>query len=496
MTDNIKILNDYENPDDVIDDDINPEVQVEGPDDNLDGNLSDDLNNLSDDGDDSPIKQTFISQLSSNDKSDDKLTTDDIEYYQFQHNPNRDKIQRAYDIVRQFIISRKRILTGGMAIDYALRAKGSKLYTSDKIDYDFFSPEFHKDAYALTDIIAGNSKNTSAHAIGAMHITTMRVRYRFMVVADITYIPPDIYHQIPTINYQDMIIVHPCFQIIDQNLSLSRPFENPPLENISGERLEKDLWRMKLFTDVYDIPEELRSLAESRGESKSHKLTDYKPVKNKPVKVKIQNIRNQCLSGLAAAAYWLDDLTISEDHIEYSAPNDCVTILTDDYADTVEHYTSLLKAANANNQTKKEYRPCLDKLPQRTYFDNFEILDNKGFFTAAVKLDKFYVASIHNVLVYLFTNILLFDRFDLVETCIVVFNKLFELLESKKYKLLLTYYGSKNMSHANHLSLEKTKAAAEGKQLDVKIPPHYYPGPDKTEHPEFNIDDAPEYQFN
>lgn len=465
-------------------DNINPENTAEDLDDEviadevLNGNLSDD--------EDSPIKQTFISQLPASDTLSQDLSLDDIEYYQFQHNPNRDKIQRAYDIVRQFIISRKRILTGGMAIDYALRAKGSKLYTSDKIDYDFFSPEFHKDAYALTDIIAGNSKNTSAHAIGAMHITTMRVRYRFMVVADITYIPPDIYAKIPTINYQDIIIVHPCFQIIDQNLSLSRPFENPPLENISGERLEKDLWRMKLFTDAYDIPEELRKLSGSK----------YSPPQNKLVKVKIQNIRNQCLSGLAAAAYWLDTLVISDDHIEYQAPNDCVTILTDDYTDTVEYYMSLLKAANASDQTKKEYKPCLDKLPQRTYFDNFEILDNKGFLTAAVKLDQFYISSIHNVLVYLFTNILLFDRFDLIDTCIAVFNKLFELLESKKYKLLLTYYGSQNMSHANHLSLEKTKAAAEGKQLNIKIPPHYYPGPDKTEHPEFNIDDAPEYQFN
>ena len=47
-------------------------------------------------------------------------------------------VDRALDIVREFIVERGLILFGGTAIDYALRLKGSKIYPDEqRPDFDF-----------------------------------------------------------------------------------------------------------------------------------------------------------------------------------------------------------------------------------------------------------------------------------------------------------------------------------------------------------------------
>ncbi len=68
----------------------------------------------------------------------------------FNRHFQKDEILRALNIVKQFILKRKRILTGGMAIDFALKNKGKALYSDTKLpDYDFYSPQFHVDAYDI-----------------------------------------------------------------------------------------------------------------------------------------------------------------------------------------------------------------------------------------------------------------------------------------------------------------------------------------------------------
>ena len=63
-------------------------------------------------------------------------------------------LHNAFETVKLLIIERKRILVGGMSIDYALKKKGYLLYDDNEIpDYDFFSPEFHKDAYDLAKVL-------------------------------------------------------------------------------------------------------------------------------------------------------------------------------------------------------------------------------------------------------------------------------------------------------------------------------------------------------
>jgi hypothetical protein len=164
-------------------------------------------------------------------------------------------IERALDIVRAFIIRKKRILYGGMSIDISLRlADKPGIYTDDAIpDYDFYSPDIEGDANEIADILhAAGFTGVNAH--NAQHATTRRVKINLANnVADVSYMPAEIYDRIPTQMYKGMRVTHPIFQWMDMHRSLSQPFEKPPWEVIT-HRVHKDIKRYKLLYEAYGIP--------------------------------------------------------------------------------------------------------------------------------------------------------------------------------------------------------------------------------------------------
>src|SRR5262249_38025243 len=95
-------------------------------------------------------------------------------------------------------------------------------------------------------------------AINASHITTRRVRLNFVAIADITYIPQNIYDAIPYMTvskmkeYNGLRVVHPDFQRMDMHRAFCIPYANPPLEVI-WYRLKKDQKRFRLLDAQYPI---------------------------------------------------------------------------------------------------------------------------------------------------------------------------------------------------------------------------------------------------
>lgn len=167
----------------------------------------------------------------------------------YRSNVYKDDLNTALDAVRRFVARKKLILVGGMAIDFALRARGSKLYSDDELpDYDFVSPDFHRDAYALAlelrDLLGTGTANINA--INAIHASTMKVRVHYMAVADITYMPREIFERVPTVEYEGLRLIHPHYQVIDQHISLSKPYSGPPRENILSGRWKKDMQRHEI----------------------------------------------------------------------------------------------------------------------------------------------------------------------------------------------------------------------------------------------------------
>lgn len=174
----------------------------------------------------------------------------DFKTIRFEHSPDKIKVYEAFNVVKKFIIKNERIVKGGMALDCAFRLRGHQLYSDDDIpDYDMISPIHHIDAYNLANELI-NLGFEDVQVINAIHITTMKIRVLGEWVADIAYYPQNIYDSLVTLNYENMLILHPYYTMMDQGSALSRPFDEPPREVIFS-RWKKDNDRMKMIYDIY-----------------------------------------------------------------------------------------------------------------------------------------------------------------------------------------------------------------------------------------------------
>lgn len=165
----------------------------------------------------------------------------------------------AQDIVKKYIQTHECILYGGIAIDFALRLKGDKIYEDDAVaDYDFLSMDNIATARELIDIISTRIPNVNVYAIRGKFIRTYRISVGTNNwAADITYVPPALFACIPTLSYNGMKFVHPHMQFNDIHSSLSYPFDNPPLEVIFN-RWKKDLARIdKLLKYYQPVPRDI-----------------------------------------------------------------------------------------------------------------------------------------------------------------------------------------------------------------------------------------------
>lgn len=172
-------------------------------------------------------------------------------------------IEKALNIVKEFIIKKKRIVYGGMCLDLALKmVEHPGIYSDNTLpDYDFMTPEFYNESNELADILF-NEGLPNVSAINAAHFSSRRVRVNFVSVADLSYVPSNIFESLPYLvipdniksikQYKGLRILHPTFQRNDMHRAFNIPFSNPPQEVIL-HRLEKDQKRFRLLDIEYPI---------------------------------------------------------------------------------------------------------------------------------------------------------------------------------------------------------------------------------------------------
>ena len=161
-------------------------------------------------------------------------------------------VDRALELVKNFIKVRQRILYGGQAIDFALRLRGTSIYPDhQRPDYDFYSPDSVGDAYDIAEMLSSKGF-PNVVARGAVHAQTMRVAVDFVFIADVSFVPQSVYETLPTVTYSGMKVLHPDYQRIDMHLAFSFPLANPPREDLY-HRFAKDIKRFNMFEEFFPL---------------------------------------------------------------------------------------------------------------------------------------------------------------------------------------------------------------------------------------------------
>ena len=286
----------------------------------------------------------------------------------YQLNHYKPLIDKANKITEEYVSKHKLILTGGMAIDLALRVEGSHIYEDDALpDYDIISDCNLDHANALATLMCKEGL-PDVNVINAVHITTVRVRMKNITFLDATYIPPSCFKKIPYMDVGHLRVVHPHYQFIDQRLSLATLMVDTGLSLNIFNRLSKDVNRNELLRSNYPIVSELSTLKTKKvsvpidmirlDESKINNFDPDAFVYTGPT----------CVAGYLGVALMNRDFKVVDDAIEISLPEDFpIRLLTCDY-DSIKDFI----------KRPKMYRPLINLKPISLKSGDYEFVDTYG----------------------------------------------------------------------------------------------------------------------
>ncbi len=129
-------------------------------------------------------------------------------------------------IVFDFVKKYKRKIYGGYAANMLIIQKNKEdgFYDLDSelADIDFYSPEPIEDAIRIANLFQEKGFS-DVEAIEAFHGGTYKVRADFTDVADISYVPKNIYHRMPFVEVNGANYVAPSFIMIDMFRMITDP---------------------------------------------------------------------------------------------------------------------------------------------------------------------------------------------------------------------------------------------------------------------------------
>jgi hypothetical protein len=177
-----------------------------------------------------------------------RVAVDNAEKKQGREITNSPEIKRIIEIVANFLKKKQLICYGGTAINNIL-PKQDQFYNKDVEipDYDFYSYNALNDAKELADIYLKNGFE-EVEAKSGQHHGTYKVFVNFIPVADITYIPKELFNSIKreSIRVSGILYSPPNLLRMNMYLELSRPAGDT-------SRWEKVLKRLVLLNKNYPL---------------------------------------------------------------------------------------------------------------------------------------------------------------------------------------------------------------------------------------------------
>jgi len=374
----------------------------------------------------------------------------------YEHQKNTKLIVKLLDVVADYIKKKKLIVYGGMAIDFALRLHGDSFYPKETLpDWDVYSPNSANDGYELTEIIYNIVKDddiSSVDCISATHITSVRVRVDFESIADICYVPLNIYNKLPTLTFDGIRFIDPAFQKIDTHRALSFPFYQPPLEAI--------------FNRGGKVINQYNALCKYYNFENKH-IISHNQSKNIKTKVYKKNLTECILTGFQAYALLFHSL------IPYIKPKllkniiQCSVTENGDYIETeiklfntdeinlpISYYKEYDDKFISTLKNCKFYKAFLDMRPIYAYIGaskddySYEIFNMKNLLIPFSNLMNINVSNIQVIMLYMLQSYYEKDN----DIYITFYNSLLELINiaEQNYKkipqnILASFFPSTNI---------------------------------------------------
>ena len=163
--------------------------------------------------------------------------------------PTLNEIKSVNEIIYKFIRDKKRIVYGGYAQNklIGIKNKEDEFYTKlETPDIEFYTPEPLKDLIALCNILH-KKKFKRVTGEEGQHHETYKLFVNFLDYVDISYMPKNIYNNLPYIEIDKMRFTDPTFMLIDS----FRVYADP---TTSWWRIEKSFLRTELLLKYYPIP--------------------------------------------------------------------------------------------------------------------------------------------------------------------------------------------------------------------------------------------------
>ena len=292
---------------------------------------------------------------------------------------------KAFNIVKDFIIENKLIIVGGMALDYALKLKGSGIYDENELpDYDLLSPDSYQDSIKL-GIELCKSKMENVSIIRGYHIPTTRVRVENVGVADLSYCPKSVYDELNTIMYEGFRLIHPYYQLIDQHNAFAYPYRKPQWGGNVNVWKKYDE-RIKLVLEFFPLPN--KGLCD-----------DTFP---KEYRIKIVDVADLCIAGYSAHPFYYNEVDVDGNELILKMFKDEVILFSNTFSETVKSFEKKYKskAVFYNAYLSKFPKSAKIKTPDYTFIIMENDTDYVSATTYKIKNNEFCIISVNWTLSY------------------------------------------------------------------------------------------------
>ncbi len=266
------------------------------------------------------------------------------------YEPNLDEINRVRDEILAFVKDKKRIIYGGYAQNSLILSKNKKdafYKETDLADIEFYSPDPIGDTISLCDKLKAKGFKYVEGKEG-VHQETYKIFSNFINYCDITYMPPNIFNNCPTIEVFGVKMTHPHLMLIDAYRVYTDPMT-------SYFRLKKTFTRFNTLIKYYPLDEKML-YNKIEPHNKKEEILKYirKEILHKSKLIVVGHYAfNQLIKKAKAPGSYLVD----ENYYQ---------VISTDYGNDLNKIMNILK--KKYNVTTKKYYPFYQYLDKSTEF--------------------------------------------------------------------------------------------------------------------------------